>query len=180
MVVEGKRHALVVAVLGELGELSAVGAHLVVVESWAARKRHVPLVLHRAGRLAIDDDAGAVLAKKLELRRGAVLLGGEVVLEHPARIPAGDELQIVRRKHRLQLARILREFAAGLGAGEAGLAAFGEAHVERRIAAELREIVVRPGDRSDAETGFHDLLNNQSRAVVRASRLPPKKMPSAS
>jgi hypothetical protein len=79
------------AMLGEGGQLLAVGAHLLVVEARPAGERHVALVLHRAGRFAIDQNAGAVLAEQLQLRVGAVLFAGKLVLQHETRIPARNE-----------------------------------------------------------------------------------------
>ena len=69
VMVEGEGHFLLMAVLGEGRELPPVVAHLLVVEARALGKRHVPLVLHSAGRLAVDEDGGAVLAEELKLRR---------------------------------------------------------------------------------------------------------------
>ena len=51
--------------------------------------------------------------------------------------------------------RVHREAAAGLHAGEAGDARLPQALLQADVVAEFGEIVVPPGDRRDAEFGFH-------------------------
>src|SRR5688500_19641707 len=76
----------------------------------------------------------------------------------------------MRGQHFLELARRLGELSASLGAGESRLAAFGEADLQRRVAAKLRQIVVGPGDGRNAEAGFHSQKSPGSLCLGRSKR----------
>ena len=72
-----------------------------------------------------------------------------------AAVPAGDQLQPVLAEHGLDRGRVVGELAALLDALEAGLGRLLQAGLERRLAAELRHVVVGPGDRVGPELDRH-------------------------
>src|SRR5437667_6217390 len=76
-------------------------------------------------------------------------------IEQTAAIPARDQRQPVAFEDRPQHRRIAGEFMAELDPGEPRLTRFGETQVERRGAAQFRQIVVAPADRADAEAHGH-------------------------
>src|SRR5690349_21516255 len=67
-------------------------------------------------------------------------------------IPAGDQRQPVMVEDGPKRAAVARELAAKLGTGIAGFRGFGEAGLERRVAAQFRHVVIGPGDRVDAKS----------------------------
>src|SRR5262249_34132966 len=89
-------------------------------------------------------------------------------LEQPAGEPAGNQLEAVPLQNGAEHHRIHRELAAGLGAAEAGEPALRQAGLQRRIAAELRQVVVRPGDWRDAEPDAARLRHAPTRCLSKA------------
>src|SRR5690242_18890259 len=88
-----------------------------------------------------------------------VLDGGDHLVEReldePPAIPAGDQGEAVVLENRHELGGAARQLVAELDRGIASLSGLGEACLERRLAAELRQIVVAPGDRVDADAHGH-------------------------
>src|SRR4030095_16068651 len=68
-----------------------------------------------------------------------------------ARIPARDARKAVTREHRAQRIRSARKLVAELEALVADRLALAERRLERRLAAERRQVVVRPRNRVDAD-----------------------------
>jgi 2-phospho-L-lactate guanylyltransferase (CobY/MobA/RfbA family) len=64
----------------------------------------------------------------------------------------------VRGEHLAQRRGLARELVAELEALVADLLSLGERDLERRLAAERRQVVVAPGNRIDADLHVHDCL----------------------
>ena len=73
-------------------------------------------------------------------------------------IPARHQVEPGLAQHRLQGLGLARELVAELDALVAGLLGFLEAGLERGLAAQLAQIVIRPANRIDAETDTHGSL----------------------
>src|SRR4030095_2573558 len=76
-----------------------------------------------------------------------------------ARIPARDARKAVTREHRAQRIRSARELVAELEALVADRLALGERRLERRLAAERRQVVVAPRDRVDPDPHVQSALH---------------------
>src|SRR5882724_7004588 len=155
MVVIGHGHAALGHVLGQDGQLGAIVLEIAGGKARPLADGRLLLALHAAGRLGVDHHRRAQLLEGDELLFHALLLLVDGTVEQAAGEPAGDELQLVRFEDGSKLPGIHGELAAGLRAAEAGGAALLETGLERCIAAELRQIVVGPGDRRDAQTDGH-------------------------
>src|SRR3954452_4231653 len=147
VVVERHPHAPVGHVAGELADPLEEHRPLGVGHHRAVGHRDAPVALHRARGLGPDHDLGARGLQQLEVRphRRHLLLDRAVA--QLAAVPARDELEPVLAQHRLERGGVVRELVALLDAGEAGLARLRDADLERRLPAELRHVVVAPGDR---------------------------------
>ena len=139
----------------KLGELGAVALDRLGRQADSVVDGRADLALHGSRGLGIDDDRAAHGEEEVELAPDALLLLLDRQLEEPAGEPARcqcEALLVQRLAHRAGLAR---ELAALLHPGEAGLAGLGQAGLERDVAAELRQVVVGPADRRDAEPDRH-------------------------
>lgn len=78
-----------------------------------------------------------------------------IALQKLRRIPAGDAGHTEGRERSLQGLRLARKFVAQLHALEARLARLGQAGLERCLAANLLQIIVRPADGVRSDTDRH-------------------------
>ena len=160
VVVVGNRHALIRAPFAESGELAAVGLDLILVETRAHGQRRSAVALDGATRLAIDDAGRVGRLEQLHLRGDAVLLFIDVANQQATGEPAAADAHAVLPQDGLKHRRVHREAAAGLHAGEAGLAGLPQALLQRDVVAQFGEVIVPPGDRRDAKLGSHLLLQS--------------------
>ena len=138
----------------ELVHAAAVIPHLGIRQRRTAGERHVAPGLNGVRGFAVHEREGVELAEELHLVFGPLFLFFDRVHEQLARVPPRHEREPVPFEDRPQLLRRQRILAARLRARIARLRHLRKAGVERRIAAELREIVVRPRDGGDAESCF--------------------------
>src|SRR4029079_1839451 len=89
------------------------------------------------------------------MRADRVHLGRDFLLGTAPIIPARDHIEPVARHDGLEHTRVARTLAAELGPVIARLLRLLETGLERRITAEFRHIVIRPGDGIDADADFH-------------------------
>ena len=140
---------------GKRGQTAAIGGDIEIIQLRTARQRPFLPVLHRLICLAIDDDRGPDRLEQRQLLGDPIKLGPKVVVDQRAAVPARDKRQIMIGQHRSQRAGLPGKLATGLGADKSGFAGFGQADLERRIAAKLRQVVIRPGNGGHPETKFH-------------------------
>jgi hypothetical protein len=155
VVVVGQGDAVGLEVGAEGVELLGVGFPLGdAFELRAARQRGLLLALHRAGDFAVDHHRAAVVHQFLEVCLHGFDFVVEGVLGQGAGVPAGDHHRAVAGQLDPQFFRVLREFVAQLEALVADLGAFDQACLQRRVAAQLRQVIVRPRDRVDPNAYF--------------------------
>ena len=158
VVMERHPHAEISHALGERRDLGAVGGPFVGGETRPLRDRVGDGAVASPRGVGIDDMFGAEVAQQREMRQDRLELLAHGLLADPAVVPARHQLQPVGGKDRTEKRALARKLAAELRAGVAGLLRLGEADLERRVAAERRIVVVRPGDRVDAELDGHAVV----------------------
>ena len=84
----------------------------------------------------------------------------DAALKQAAGVPAGNQLQVVAAQDRPQYACLSGKFIAQFKAGKSRLPPFAQAGLQRRVRAEGRQIVIRLGQRIDAQLYGHDVLLN--------------------
>ncbi len=133
------------------GELRPVGGR----EHGALREPLAAVAMDAARRLGHDHDLAAERGEQLAVRAHGLEFRGRVALEQGTAVPTGNQRKSVRGERCLELRRGARELAAELDALEARGPRFGEAGLERRLAADLGQVVDGPGERVDAEADAH-------------------------
>jgi hypothetical protein len=93
----------------------------------------------------------AVGREQFEMRRDAGNLVIHRSAREPARIPARHAGESMAGQHCAQRVRLARKLVAELEAFVADRLAFGERRLERRLASQRGEVVVRPRDGIDAD-----------------------------
>ncbi len=151
----GHGHAAFGHVFRQRRQTGAILLERVGGQPRAAADGRLPRGLHAAGRFGIDHDRRAQRPECRELPLHALLFPPDGTLQQAARKPAGDKLQPVRGEEGTKLGGIHRKLAAGFRSAEAGGAALLQAGFQRRVAAELRQVVVGPRNRRDAEAYRH-------------------------
>ena len=133
--------------VGELADPLEIARPLGLAHHRPVGDRHVALALHGAGGLGPDHDLAAAGLEQVEVRPHRRDLRLDRARAQIAAVPARDELEPVLAEDRLHLLGVVRELAALLDADEPGLGRLLQAGLQRRVAAELRHVVVGPGDR---------------------------------
>ena len=118
-------------------------------KSGSSRKR-LGATLDRVGDLAVNHDFRTVAREQSEMRFDGFNLVGHCAANEMARIPARDTCEAVAREHGTQRVRRTRKLVAELEALVPDRLAFAERGLERRLAAEGRQVIVRPRNRVDA------------------------------
>ena len=151
VVVIGEPHAVRERVPRERGDAVGVLAPRDVRDEARTLVQRLRRALDAVGDFAVDHHLRAVVREQLEMRRDCGDLLVHRAAREPARVPAGHELESVRRQHRGQRLGFARKLVAELEALVADRLAFGERDLERRLAAERGQVVVAPRDRIDAD-----------------------------
>ena len=170
---------LVGEALGELGHLRAEAGPVALGQPRALGQR-----LRRGRRGSCSSVSatmttsapGALGHRDMRLRRLELL--ARRALEQFGRIPAADEDQAELGELGLQRGAVVRHLVALLHALDAGLPGLGEAGLERRVAADLLQIVVGPADRVGADANASSQSPTRWSVqrvlvVARARRRPP-------
>ena len=92
------------------------------------------------------------------MRLGALELLDGRAAEQLDRMPPSDTGHAVWFERRLQRLGLARKLVAEFHADDADLARLGETGLERRRAANLDEVVVRPADRVRADADRHGII----------------------
>src|SRR5450631_148874 len=133
------------------GDSLSVGEPLLAAEKARTLVQRRGGALNAVGHLAVDHDPGAIVREKIEMRADCTNFVFCRATREPARVPAGNELEPVLRKHFPQCAGLARKLVAELEALIADRLAFAQSDFERGLAAQRRQVVVAPGNRIDAD-----------------------------
>jgi hypothetical protein len=148
-------HAVRERVLRELRQAVGVGIPLRGREEARALVQRLRRALDAVLDFPVHHDLRAVVGEELQVRADGLDLFLDRALRKPPRVPARNELEPVRGEHLAQRFGLAREFVAELEALVADALALGQRDLQRRLAAEGRQVVVRPGNRVDADLDLH-------------------------
>src|SRR5208337_1920955 len=147
--------ALVGETLGELGHLRAEAGPVALGEPRALRQRTRAIAVDRVRGLGDDDDVGARALRHGDMSLRHFELFARGALQELGRIPAADERHAIVGELVLQRRAVGGQLVALLHADDAGFPGLGEAGLERRVAADLLQVVVAPADRVGADAYAH-------------------------
>ena len=131
---------------GQFRDLGAIGGPLMGRERGAPRQREIAPTVDGVRGLGHDEDVGAHGDQEVAVGLGEVELLTGRALEQFDRVPTADAGEAERREGGLERLGPTRKLVAEFHPLDARLLGLGEAGLERRVAADLLEVVVRPAD----------------------------------
>ena len=120
-----------------------------------ARQRRGTIAVNAARHLGIHHDLAAGRRQQLHVRIDGFLFLLDRTLQQARAVPARHQCQAVLGQDRTKDIGLAGELVAELDPVVARLLRFGQTGLQRRFAAELRHVVVGPGQRIDADTNGH-------------------------
>ena len=147
----GEAHAARQRVAGKPCQALPIRRPLGIGPNTGSSRKRFGAALDRIGDLAVNHDFRTVARKQSEVRFDGLDLVGHCAAGEMARIPARDTREAVAREHGTQRVRHARKLVAELEALVPDRLAFRKSGLKRRLAAEGRQVIVRPRNRVDTD-----------------------------
>ena len=141
--------------LGEFGHFRPVGRPVAFSHPRALGQRLRAVAVDGVRGLGDDDDIGARALGHRDMRFRRLEFLARRPPEQFRRVPAADEGHAAGAEFRLQRRSVAGHLVPLLHADDARLLRFLEARFERRVAADLLQVVVGPADRIGADEDGH-------------------------